>query len=191
MPAYHWFIQATNRETDGLEATTRGSGRSVVKKSLQETLGGTVARLFVVALCLAAAQGAAEAAKGVCVSAEIEETFRLPDGSDHPAGRLTLCHHSDYSPVASFHRTKVDGMTVSMHLSRRGESERGDSDAPFMMFTREGDGTLLLLGYGHAGQDQAAVHAFQRNSKPRQMLQAKARTAESETPIIRLAASLD
>jgi hypothetical protein len=162
-----------------------------VKKSLHETLGGTVVRLFVVALCLLAAQGAAGAARGICVSAEIEESFRLPDGSDHPAGRLTLCHHSDYSPVSSFHRTKVDGMTVSMHLSRSGESEGGDSDAPFIMFTRDVDGTLLLLGYGHSGQDKGSVYAFPRSRKSRQMLQAKARTEKNETPVIRLAASLD
>ena len=148
--------------------------------------------MFIVALCLVAAQGAAEAARGVCVSAEIEEPFRLPDGSNHPASRLTLCHDSDYSPVASFHRTKVDGMTVSMHMSRRGESERGDSDAPFIMFSRDVDGTLLLLGYAHSGQDKATVHAFPPSRKAReQSLQVDARPDKGEAPMIMLAASLD
>lgn len=163
-----------------------------MKNSSQRNFGGTVARLFVVALCLVAAQGAAEAARGVCVSAEIEEPFRLPDGSNHPAGRLTLCHDSDYSPVASFHRTKVDGMTVSMHMSRRGESERGDSDAPFIMFSRDVDGTLLLLGYAHSGQDKATVHAFPPSRKSREQLsQVNARPDKGEAPMIMLAASLD
>jgi len=147
--------------------------------------------LVVLALCLVAAQGAAGAAKGVCVSAEIEESFRLPDGSVHPAGRLSLCHHSDYSPVASFHRSKVDGMTVSMHLSRRGESELGDSDSPFIMFSREADGTLLLLGYAHSGRDKATVHAFPRNTKSRKQLQVDGQPEAGPTPVIRLAANLD
>ena len=170
---------------------TRGSGRSVVKNSSHKAFGRTVSRLFVVALCLVAAQGAAGAAKGVCVSAEIEESFRLPDGAQYPASKLTLCHHSDYSPVASFHQTKVDGMTVSLHTSRRGDSERGDSDEPFMMFGRDADGTLLLLGYAQSGQDQATVHAFPASRKSRKQLQVDARPEVSATPIIRLAASLD
>ena len=158
-----------------------------MKKSLQKTFSGTGIRLMALALCLVAAQGAAGAAKGVCVSAEIDEPFRLPDGSNYPAGRLTLCHHSDYSPVASFHRTKVDGMTVSMHLSRPGESEMGDSDSPFMMFGREADGTLLLLGYAQSGQDKGKVYAFPRDRKYRKQLQVDA----SPTPVILLAANLD
>ena len=163
-----------------------------MKNSSQKNFGRTVARLFVVALCLLAAQSAAEAARGVCVSADIEEPFRLPDGSNHPAGRLTLCHEGDYSPVASFHRTKVDGMTVSMNISRRGESERGDSDAPFIMFSRDVDGTLLLLGYANSGQDKAIVHAFPPSRKFReQALQVDARPDRGEAPIIMLAASLD
>ena len=162
-----------------------------MKNSLQKTFSGTGVRLMALALCLVAAQGAAGAAKGVCVSAEIDEAFRLPDGSDYPAGRLTLCHHSDYSPVASFHRTKVDGMTVSMHLSRLGESEMGDSGSPFMMFSREADGTLLLLGYANSRQDEGTVHAFPRERKSRKQLQVDAQPDASPTPVIRLAASLD
>ena len=162
-----------------------------MKNSSHRTFGGTGIRVFALALCLVAAQGAAEAARGVCVSADIQEPFRLPDGSDHPAGKLTLCHHSDYSPVASFHRTKVDGMTVSMHTSRRGESEGGDSDAPFIMFTRDADGRLLLLGYGHSGQDKATVHAFQLSKKSREQMLARNRARSDELPVIRLAASLD
>ena len=184
--------EATNHETDGKGASTRGAWEmGIVKKSSGKSFGGAVLRLGVVALCLVAAQGAAEAAKGVCVSAQIEEPFRLPDGSVHPAGELTLCHHSDYSPVASFHRTKVDGMTVSMHMSRRGESERGDSDEPFIMFNRESDGTLLLVGYAHQGQDKAAVHAFPLDRKYLKQLQASGQPVPERMPVIRLAASLD
>jgi hypothetical protein len=82
-------------------------------------------------------------------------------------------------------------MTVSMHLSRRGESERGDSDAPFIMFSREPDGTLLLLGYAHSGRDKATVHAFPRDKKFRRQLQVDAQPDSGPTPVIRLAASLD
>lgn len=163
----------------------------VVKNSSQKTLGKKAVPWLVVALCVLTAQGAAEAAKGVCVSAQIDEPFRLPDGSDYPAGKLTLCHHSDYSPVASFHRTKVDGITVSMHQSRRSESERGDSDAPFMMFARAQDGTLVLLGYAHAGTDKATVHAFPPSGKLRKTLQARPGPDPDEAPVIRLAANLD
>ena len=163
-----------------------------MRKSSRKTSSGTGLRLIVLALCLVAAQGAAEAAGGVCVSAEIEEPFRLPDGSAHPAGRLTLCHQSDFSPVASIHRSQVDGMTVSMHMSRRGESERNDSDAPVMMFGRQADGMLLLLGYAHSGRDKTTMHAFPRDKKSRQQHQFDVQPDDANpTPVIRLAASLD
>ena len=163
-----------------------------MKNLANRTLSGIGFRVFVLALFLVVAQGAAGAANGVCVSADIEEPFRLPDGSDHPAGRLTLCHHSDYSPVASLHQAKVDGMTVGMHLSRRGESERDDSEEPFFMFAREADGTLLLLGYAQSGPGEAMVHAFPASGpKAREQLQAKARSVKSEAPVILLAANVD
>ena len=56
-----------------------------MKNSSNKAFGTTVARCLVVVLCLVAAQGAAGAARGVCVSAEIEESFRLPDGSSQAA----------------------------------------------------------------------------------------------------------
>ena len=60
-----------------------------------------------------------------------------------------------------------------------------------MMFGRDADGTLLLLGYAQSGQDQATVHAFPTSRKSRKQLPVDAHPEVSATPIIRLAASLD
>ena len=86
----------------------------------------------------------AEAAS--CVTVRIEAPFRLPDGIVHPAGALTLCD-SRYSPVASFHRMLVDGETVGLFQSQRRGTELGGAAVPQVLFERDFEGVLALVGY--------------------------------------------
>jgi len=101
-----------------------------------------------------------EAASGRCHSAKIEEPFRLPDGSLHPPGRLTLCERGAWSPVSTFHEVKVDGERVTMLASRHQTNEAGPTEPPFLMFVRTRDGSLTLLGYAYPSRGGMQSHAF-------------------------------
>lgn len=84
---------------------------------------------------------------GTCVSARIEAPFRLPDGTLHGAGTLTLCDARSLSPVATIHRTYVDGRPAGMFVSQERRSEVDAGAPPSVVFRRDGDGQLDLLGY--------------------------------------------
>lgn len=93
--------------------------------------------------------GLVSAGERVCTSAEIDEPFVLPDGSEHPGGRLTLCLTRNYTPVAALHETYVEGMPVGMLMSRRGISESSSTRRPYMMFGRGATGRLAFVGYAN------------------------------------------
>ncbi len=103
------------------------------------TIGLWMLGLFLVA--------APAVAGGSCTSAMLNESLTLPDGSRHDAGLLTLCATRDYSPVATLHKTFVDGMPIAFFLSRRGEAEGSADGRPVMMFRRDAKGRLHLSGY--------------------------------------------
>ncbi len=87
------------------------------------------------------------AAEGRCISATVQDPVRLPDGTEHPAGRLTLCLDRVWSPVFSRHRTSINGRTVSLLISRHSVIKGPSPAYPFMTFYREPDGRLRLVGY--------------------------------------------
>jgi hypothetical protein len=100
------------------------------------------------------------AAPTVCVTAQIDESFVLPDGSQHPGGELKLCVERQHSPVASLHQTRVDGMPVSMVLSSRETSEVASGSAPIMVFRRASDDRLVLVGYSYPRSNETIVYSF-------------------------------
>lgn len=107
-------------------------------------------RVTVLLIALVAAfalQPATAAATGDCVTAVVDAPFRLPDGGLHPAGSLTLCDRSELSPVAELHTILVDGAAIGVFQSRKRPTEAGLVDAPKVVFEREFDGTLELVGY--------------------------------------------
>lgn len=103
--------------------------------------------LILVAASLAASQPARAASSGDCVTAMVDVPFRLPDGALHPAGVLTLCDTRAYSPVADLHTILVDGARIGVFQSRKRRTETGLMDAPRIVFQRDLDGYLELLGY--------------------------------------------
>lgn len=109
------------------------------------------------ALMILVAHGAVNA--GTCITAEVDEAVRLPDGNIHDAGVIKLCLDRDYSPVASLHLAYIDDESIGMVTSRRGTSE-GDADGPFMMFVRRQDGMLQLYGYALPGAGQMSTYMF-------------------------------
>jgi hypothetical protein len=81
------------------------------------------------------------------VTAQIESPFRLPDGSLHEAGTLMLCDAKRFSPVATLHRTYVNGHPVGMFVSRNRRGESAADVVPGIVFHHDDAGHLDLFGY--------------------------------------------
>ena len=125
--------------------------------------------LWVALVTLGGVTVAAE--RGDCASVSMDEGFRLPDGSYHPAGVLTICERRSISPVASHHSIHVDGMPVTMLISRRGQSEGAAERDPFVMLLRDGEGRLHLYGYALAAQDHMVTYQLVPGKRARAAVQ--------------------
>jgi len=115
-------------------------------------VGGPVPLLLVVvvgvvAVTLSASQPALAAPSGECVTARVNAPFRLPDGLLYPAGPLTLCDSGTFSPVANLHRISVGGSSIGLFVSRRRSAEIRSMDSPEVLFNRDAEGNLELIGY--------------------------------------------
>ena len=111
-----------------------------MKKLLVFVLAGVV--VMALASLPATAGGA-----GVCVTARVDTPFHLPNGVLYPAGSLTLCDGGAYSPVDNFHRILVSGSTIGLFVSTRRVAELRSTGAPQILFNRDSDGNLSLIGY--------------------------------------------
>jgi hypothetical protein len=85
--------------------------------------------------------------RGDCVTSNVPESFTLPDGSVHAAGRLTLCTVQAFSPVVSLHRAWTDGDGASFVMSRVSRSEVQGDSSPLLMFQRVPGSRLEFVGY--------------------------------------------
>ncbi len=94
----------------------------------------------------ALAAPAALAGSGKCLRADVPLPMILPDGSEHPAGKLTLCV-ADYSPVASYHKVSVNEIPVGFLFSRRRVPEGTTVEDPVVYFHKTADEKLRLTGY--------------------------------------------
>lgn len=127
------------------------------------------------AVVVPATEPAQAATRGECVTAVVESPFRLPDGLLYPAGTLTLCDYGAFSPVDTLHRILVSGSSVGLFRSRRRSAEDGSLSSPEVVFNRDADGNLELIGYatpssGHvtAYRMMSYVDAFQVAARERQ-----------------------
>lgn len=105
-----------------------------------------------------------EAATRGCVTALVRSPYRLPDGKLQPAGRLTVCRARTYSPIAELHLVTVDRRPMGMFLSRSGRAEGTGTHDPEIVFRREPDGSLSLLGYTVPTRGRSLVHRLLRPS---------------------------
>lgn len=101
---------------------------------------------------------------GLCVTVDVDMPVLLPDVGIVPAGRLMLCDSIDYSPVASLHKTYLDGRPVGMLLSRKRATEGEVGSEPRVLFRGDGKGNLELIGYVLPGR-HASV-AFLLSDRP-------------------------
>lgn len=93
-----------------------------------------------------------------CVRVEVSDPIRLPDGRLYPAGSLTLCDSMQYSPVSSLHKTYVNGQAVGVLTSRRRASEMASNARPTVLFQRNGQGQLELVGYVLPGPRRSVTY---------------------------------
>jgi len=108
---------------------------------------------------LVAASGPSLAAAS-CFSADLSDSFLLPDGRQYPAGRLTICNERSFSPVAVQTSFKVDGMPVGMAISRSASSQQTDVNDNVFMFARRSDRTLRLLAYALPDGNLTRLNTF-------------------------------
>ncbi len=152
------------------------------RKSLLRIGGWTV---FVIAV-LMTSQSPALAATDACISATLSDPILLPDGSEYPAGVLTLCQKGDYTPAASFHETYVNRRPIGLFLAQHCVSEGSAEDGPFMMFYRETDGRLRLYGYALPSRDRMTTYFLEQpaGGKAKDALRAAADAtpAQCESP---------
>lgn len=127
------------------------------------TLLGALASIAVAVFALAATGGTALAAQGICIHASVPEAIRLPEGSEHPGGRIRLCLAGDFSPISSFHKTYVNGTPVGLFLSWRSTIEASLSE-PYIVFHRESDGRLRLHSYVLASGGTMQMYRLQQSA---------------------------
>lgn len=105
--------------------------------------------------------GATPARAGGCVSVRVEAPVIMPDGNVSSSGVLKVCDTHSYSPVASLHKTYIDGVAVGMLRSRKFRSEAGDRATPTFVFDRYAGGRLRLIGYVMPGHDGRGSVTYQ------------------------------
>jgi hypothetical protein len=129
-------------------------GRRWFPEGRGRTLAMGIAALAAASLC---ATGAAMAGSGGgCIHVDLYEPIRLPDGSVYPAGVLTLCDTAALSPVATLHKTYVNGQPIGILISRRKANETKGSEPPTVVFRRD-HGALDLVGYALPGPRRGGV----------------------------------
>jgi len=116
-------------------------------------------------------------ASGVCTTAEVAEPILLPEGTEHPAGSLTLCVSHHFSPVTTLHKTYVNGRQIGLLQSRRGESE-GGAEQPFFVFHRDHAGKLHLYGYASPQGNKMITYTLNSPGAERLARSRAARRAE-------------
>ena len=103
--------------------------------------------------------------RGACVTADIPETFTLPDGSEHAPGRLTLCAFQAFTPVIELHSVWVDGTGASLAMSRRAVPEEYADTRSMILFRRSPGGALDLVGYVVPFGDKSWSYTMKRSDR--------------------------
>ena len=87
-------------------------------------------------------------ASGRCVTVEVPAPFVRPDGRVHAPGSLKLCDSLRMSPVSTLHKVYLAGYPVGLLEGKVGRSEGRAEREPYVLFRRNADAQLVLIGYG-------------------------------------------
>ena len=148
--------------------------------------------LLIPVAILASAPATAEG-RGRCATVDVPWPVILPDGSTHPACRLTLCLKQIWSPVSGMHELRIDGMPVGLVLSRIGRSEGPAELTPTMLFRRDEREGFRLVGYAWPDGDTMRTYALQaiRRRVPRRDRRPPLSFDDVQREFIQLGARLD
>lgn len=122
-------------------------------------------RVVVLGAMLLAGTVPSTRAGGGCISVQLSSPFLLPDGSWHPAGKLTLCTIRDYSPVQCFHEMRVNGVAVGYVIGVRRGREGPPPPDPLVYFRRTTGGELALIGYTATRGQAMVTHLLDRDPR--------------------------
>jgi len=86
-------------------------------------------------------------ASGRCVTVEVPAPFVMPDGTVHEPGPLKLCDSLRMSPVSTLHKVYLAGHPVGLLEGKVGRSEGLAEREPYVLFRRNADAQLVLIGY--------------------------------------------
>lgn len=126
----------------------------------------TSARVWVgVAVLLLASGATLLHAGGRCISVEVSSPIVLPDKSVHEEGSLRLCLARAISPVSSIHETYVNGMPISMLLSRDGKSEGPGEPQPYVLFRKVSGERLELIGYAWPAGERMKTFVLSQSAR--------------------------
>ena len=132
-----------------------------------------------------------QAGGGVCATAEVAEAFVLPDGSQHPAGMLTLCHERAFNPVSSFNSAFVDRRPVALFTSHHDTVEPDAGSDYFLLFARAADERLRLVGYTLPRRSGAETRMLDRPQVTVKQILDQGVVERSNDSLIFLPATLD
>lgn len=118
-----------------------------------------------VVMALSASQPALAAPSRMCVTARVDAPFRLPNGLLYPAGPLTLCDSGTFSPVANLHRILVGGSSIGLFVSTRRSAEIRSMDSPEVLFSRDAEGNLELIGYTMSSSGRSVAYRLKNQGE--------------------------
>lgn len=108
-------------------------------------------------------------AQSSCLTVTLHQPVVFPDGSEHAAGRLTLCDWKAFTPVAQIHRSYMDGRPIQLLMGRRSTSERSVTEPDQVFFRPDSYGRLELIGYARTYRGRSMTVSFQRQNPPRKV----------------------
>jgi hypothetical protein len=109
------------------------------------------------------------ASSGLCVTVDVDLPVVLPDAGIVPPGRLMLCDSLEYSPVATLHKTYLDGRPVGILRSRKRSGEGQIGSDPRVLFRADGKGNLELVGYVVPGRNASVAFVLSEHPSTREI----------------------
>ena len=139
--------------------------------------------MAVAAVAVAIDPGTWSGSRGGCITLKVDSPILLPNGDVYPPGALTLCDTLSLTPVSTIHKTFIDGHPVAMLSSRKTRSEGGEKIEPLVMFSRDPQGRLGLIGYVIPGKQRSITYLLDETKKPaRRQSRGAVATASSQHP---------
>jgi hypothetical protein len=96
------------------------------------------------------------------VVARLDEPFEV-NGQLYPSGRLAVRRLVSYTPSSTLAEVWVDDRCVGMLLAAA--SRDGEGTGNSLIFRRDGEGNLVLIGYSYRGRTQQEFYRFRVESR--------------------------